>query len=167
MLKKRKHEFDSFFYGLVLAKSKALVRFVNDHKAGGDYARKKIIIAKYELSKLNPVLRGFFIRALHNPSGFTIERISYLTSDRAVGIACEITDRISPHGNIQYQIQSRRIMMEHGKYQLTSEPHDIMIYNSVFNALMVKKKNLSEIDFNIKKREQIEHYMKNYGNEYP
>lgn len=149
------------------SKSKALVRFVSEHNAGSDYARKQIILAKYELSKLHPVLRGFFVRALHKTNTFKLSEGTYLTSSRDIGVAWEIEDNKAPYGSLQYKIQDKKIMMEYGRYNLTSEPHDIMIYKSVFKALKVKKQNADAIDFNIRKREQIEEYMKNYGSEYP
>jgi|SRR6478609_655833 len=168
MIKNRKrHEYDDYFYGLVLAKSKALVRFVNEHTAGSDYARKQILLAKYELSKLHPVLRGFFIRALHTPNSFKLSENTYLTSSRDIGVMWEIEDHKSPYGSLQYKIQDKKIMMEYGRFSLTSEPQDVMIYKSVFKALKVKKQNADAIDFNIQKRQQIAEYMKNYGNEYP
>lgn len=167
MLKKKTHEYDDFFYGLVLAKSKALLKFVNEHKAGSDYARKKIIDAKYNLSKLHPILRGFFVRALHKPNSFRLERDTYLTSSRDIGVELEITDHNSPYGNIQYRIQDNKISMEYGKYHLTSEHNDIMIYCSVYKALTVKKENAAAIDFNIQQRQHIENYMQKYGSEYP
>ena len=165
MLSKKRHEYDKFFYGLVLAKSNLLKKFVNEHPAGPNYARKKIISAKYELSKLHPILRGFFIRALHKPSQFTIETEQYLTSSIDIGVSLEIDDNSG--GGIQFRVQDKKIMMENGRYQLTSEPHDIMIYRSVFEALTVKKNNEAIIDFNVKQREKIDSYMRRYGSEYP
>lgn len=167
MLKKKTHEYDDFFYGLVLAKSKALLKFVNEHKGGSDYARKKIIDAKYNLSKLNPILRGFFVRALHKPASFRLDKDTYLTSSRDIGVELEIYDCNSPYGNLQYRIQDNKISMEYGKYHLTSEHNDIMIYCSVFKALTVQKENAAAIDFNVQKRQQTAIYMQKYGSEYP
>lgn len=166
MLSKKRHEYDKFFYGLVLAKSNLLKKFVDEHTGGSDYARKKIISAKYELSKLHPILRGFFIRALHKPSQFTIETEHYLTSySLNIGVSLEIDDKSG--GNVQFRVQDGKIMMENGRYHLTSERHDIMIYRSVFEALTVKKNNEAIIDFNVKQREKIDSYMQRYGKEYP
>lgn len=166
-LTKKKHEYDMYLYGLVLAKSKSLLKYINEHPEGCSYARKCIIECKYNLSRLHPILRGFFIRALHKPVRFDLKKDSYLTSRREIGVILKIDDKEYPYGNIQYKIDDQKIFMDYSKFFLTSTDNDIIIFSSVYKALLIQQKNANAIDFNIQTREKHDLYTKHYGKEYP
>ena len=167
LFRKKKHEFDSFLYGLVLSKSRTLIRYVNEHDGGSDYARKQIIETKYNVSKMDQILRGFLIRALHKPENFTIEVNRYLTPSRDLSSEMCIEDIYSPYGEISYRIGDGLIYLDSPKYTLTTERNDINIFKSVFEALENLQKNHAAIDFNVEKRRITEHYLDVYGSEYP
>lgn len=166
IFKNKKHEFDSYLTALVLAKSTLLLRFINEHPAGKDYARKVIMKEKYGISKLPPILRGFFIRALHNIDDYIASTEMYMTERRDVASCYQIEHLSAPYGNIQLRHGSE-IKMDDGKYHLVEGHAFSLMFMSVFRAINIQQTAKSIIDFNVKSREAIEKYTKDYSRQYP
>lgn len=163
-IRKIKHEYDQFFYGLVISKSKVLYQFVHNHKGGSDYARRLIIEAKYDISKVHPILHGMYKRGLKDCSRYHVDYNKFLVNIDTIGLEFIIkTDnfdkfRLNYH-NDEIQIYS--------KYVLTSDELNAKVFISVYNAIKTKKENAALIDFNIQSRKAIADYEKRYTREFP
>jgi|AGFT01.1.fsa_nt_gi hypothetical protein len=165
MFKKiHKHEYDPFFYGLVIAKSKALYKYVQEHKSGSDYARQRIIEAKYGIAKVHPILHGMYKRGLKYYQRYSTDYNKFLVNIDTIGLEFIImTDNFDKfrlnHHKDEVQIDS--------KYTLTSDELNAKVFLSVYNAIKTKKENSAQIDFNIESRAKIAEYEKKYTREFP
>lgn len=164
LFKRKKHEYDEYFYGLVIAKSKSLIKFVNEHPAGSDYARKKIIAAKADIAKIDSILNGFFIRVLESTSSVKIHHGHYVsrTDFGIVGAEYVITNEQFPYGNLRLR-DGDTILIDDGQYELTKGKMDIKIFHSVYKAIAVQQSNASAFDFNVRRRKSLEKYTRDYG----
>lgn len=162
---KKFHEFDIYLYGLVIAKSTTLLTYISTHKSGSDYARKKIIEAKYDISHINPILHGMYKRAIHNPQLFNTDTDIFYTMDEKCSRRYSIENTVN-RDSFSYEIHTDDIVIDR-KYTLTSDEKNSKIFLGVWNAIKMIKKNMSAIDFNIKSREAIDIYEHKYTQNYP
>jgi hypothetical protein len=162
---KKNHEFDSYLYGLVIAKSTSLLTYISTHKSGSDYARKKIIEAKYDVSHIHPVLHGMYKRAIHDPTYFDTDSESFLTMNESISRRYSIKNHINKD-SFSHDIKTDDVVIDK-KYKLTSDEKNAKIFLGVWKAINIIKENMDEIDFNIKSRETIDLYSQKYTQDYP
>lgn len=169
ILKRKTHQYDPYFYGIVIAKSTSLLLYINSHPEGKDYARRRVIEAKYNISKIHPVLYGLYKRAINEYSDYFINKDMFIS----VGGKSNFYDGYiiksitQPYVNFCYQSYNDEISISNEQFILTKDKLNSSIFVSVYNAISVRKKNDSEIDFNIKTKDAINKYSKIFTSEYP
>ncbi|AZU98118.1 hypothetical protein SEPL_251 [Salmonella phage SE_PL] len=161
--KKKKHEYDDYFYGLVISKSKALLKYVQEHPEGSDYARKQIVDAKYNISKVHPVLYGLYKRALHKPRIIGTQHQKFLINIDTIGIMFTISN-----GSDIFTLHFNNDKIKaNNHYELTSDELNAKVFLSIYKAIGVKKENAEMIDFNIQSRLVINSLTEKYTRDYP